>query len=347
MELTVGEVATRLGAEVDGDPSIPVTGLAGMAEAGPGDLTFCSVPKYYPAAARTTAAAVIVPVAFRESCPAALIRAEDPYAAFIRILRLFRSDTPKRPPGVDPTAVIDPAATVGEDVSVGPLCVVEAGAVLGDRATLCPGVYVGPRARIGADSYLYPSVVVREDVVIGARAIVHAGTVLGSDGFGYLSRKSGHEKVPQVGTVIIEEDVEIGANVAVDRGTFGATRIGRGVKIDNLVHIAHNVTIGENALLVAQVGVSGSTRIGRNATLAGQSGVAGHIAIGEGVQIGAQAGVTKSVPDGARVSGYPAMEHDRARRLNAYYRRLPVLVEQLKQLEERVRELEREREKIL
>lgn len=347
MELTVGEVAARLGAEVEGDPSIPVTGLAGMAEAGPGDLTFCAAPKYYPAAAHTTAAAVIVPAGFGEECPAALIRAEDPYAAFIRILRLFRSDTPRRPPGVAPTAIVDPTALVGEGASIGALCVVEAGAVLENGVTLCPGVYVGPRARLGAGVYLYPNVVVREDVQVGARSIIHAGTVLGSDGFGYLTRKSGHEKVPQVGTVIIDEDVEIGANVAVDRGTFGATRIGRGVKIDNLVHIAHNVTVGENALLVAQVGVSGSTRIGKNATLAGQAGIVGHITIGDGVQIGAQAGVTKSVPPGSRVSGYPAMEHDRARRLNAYYRRLPSLVDQLKRLEARVRELEQEREKIL
>jgi UDP-3-O-[3-hydroxymyristoyl] glucosamine N-acyltransferase len=172
--------------------------------------------------------------------------------------------------------------------------------------------------------------------------VVHAGTVLGSDGFGYARREGGYEKIPQVGTVVVEDDVEIGANVAVDRATMGVTRIGRGVKIDNLVHIAHNVSVGENTLLVAQVGISGSTQVGQDVTLAGQAGVMGHIRIGDRAMVGAQAGVTKDVPAGARVSGYPAMEHDRARRLNAYVRRLPDLFATLKRLEERVRELESE-----
>ncbi len=347
MELTAGDIAATLGVAVDGDPSTPVTGLAAISEAGPGKLTFCLGPKYAAALPTTDAAAVLVFPEYGGVCPAALIRVPDPYAAFVRILKLFRGDCPPRDPGIHASAIIDATARLGRDVSIGPLCVIEADAVLGDGVTLGPGTYVGPGSSIGAGSYLHPQVTVRENVSLGERVIVHSGTVIGSDGFGYLNHQDGHTKIPQVGSVVIEDDVEIGANSAIDRGTFGATRIGRGVKIDNLVHIAHNVTVGEHSILVAQVGVSGSTRIGHHVTLAGQVGIVGHIAVGDGAQIGAQAGVTKTVPKGSRVSGYPAMEHDRARRLNAYYRRLPNLFDQMKQLEARIQELEREREEIL
>jgi UDP-3-O-[3-hydroxymyristoyl] glucosamine N-acyltransferase len=347
MEFKVGDIAGRIGATVVGDGERTVTGVAAVQDAASGDLTFCAKPKYHPHVESTRAAAVIVGEEFRGSSPAVLLRVADPYRAFLSLLPLFVSETPDRPRGVHPTAVVDPTARLGREVSIGALCVVEGRAEIGDGATLAPGVYVGEEARIGGGCYLHPNVTVLERVILGEHVIVHSGTVIGSDGFGYVSDRSGHRKVPQVGTVVVEDRVEIGANVAVDRGTLGETRIERGAKIDNLVHIAHNVTVGENAILVAQVGVSGSTRVGKNATLAGQAGIVGHITVGDGAQVGAQAGVTKSVPSGARVSGYPAMEHDRARRLNAYYRRLPALFEELKRLENRVRELEREREKVL
>jgi UDP-3-O-[3-hydroxymyristoyl] glucosamine N-acyltransferase len=206
---------------------------------------------------------------------------------------------------------------------------------------------VGAEAEIGEGSYLFPNVTVLHRVRLGKRVIVHASSVIGSDGFGYLQREGLHEKIPQLGTVVVDDDVEIGANVAIDRATLGETRIGKGVKIDNLVHIAHNVTVGDGTLVIAQVGISGSTQIGTSVTIAGQAGVAGHIKVGDGATIGAQAGVTKPVAAGERVSGYPAMDHERARRLNAYYRRLPGLYDQIQALEERVRELERERERVL
>jgi UDP-3-O-[3-hydroxymyristoyl] glucosamine N-acyltransferase len=347
MQLTVGDIAEKLGATVEGDALTPVSGVAGIADAGTGDITFCAHPRLAELIPKSPASVIIVDGTYTGPSLAALVRVDDPYAGFLKVLKLFRADTPERPPGVHPTAIVDPSARLGSDVSVGALCVVEDEVVLENGVTLSPGVFVGARGRIAEGCYLYPNVTIREGVDIGKRVIIHAGTVIGSDGFGYLSRSDCHEKVPQVGTVIVEDDVEIGANVAIDRGTLGATRIGRGVKIDNLVHIAHNVTVGEDTLLVAQVGISGSTQIGRKATLAGQAGVVGHIRIGDGAQIGAQAGVTKSIPDHTRVSGYPAMEHDRARRLNAYYRKLPGLFEQIKVLEDRVRELEAEREKIL
>jgi UDP-3-O-[3-hydroxymyristoyl] glucosamine N-acyltransferase len=347
MQMTVLEIAERIGADLEGDGSLPVTGFSGIDEAGPGDLTFCSSPKYAPLLRESAAAAVLVDRGFAGDSAVPLLRVDDPYLAFIQVLRLMEIGPRRGPAGVHPSAVVDPSAVIAPGASVGPLCVVEAEAVLAEGVTLMAGTFVGAGARLDADCVIYPNVTIRESVRLGKRVIVHSGTVLGSDGFGYLTRGGCHEKVPQTGTVIVEDDVEIGANVAVDRGTLGATLIRKGVKIDNLVHIAHNVTVGEGALLVAQVGVSGSTTIGAGATLAGQAGIVGHIRIGDGAQVGAQAGVTKSVPDRSRVSGYPAMEHDRARRLNAYYRRLPSLFDQFKRLEERIEELERDREKIL
>ena len=346
MEIKVRDIAAQVGAAVDGDEDASVTGVAGISDAGPGHLTFCAKAEFAPLVLTARATAVLVPTDFVGSSTAALLRVPDPYLSFLRVLRLFHRDVPDRPRGIHPSAVIDPSARLGSDVGVGALCVVEENAVLENQVTLAPGVYVGPRAVIGEGSFLHPQVTVREDVFLGKRVIVHAGTVLGSDGFGYLSRGGCHEKIPQIGRLVVEDDVEIGANAAVDRATLGETRICRGVKIDNLVHIAHNVTVGEHSLLVAQVGISGSTRVGKNATLAGQVGVVGHITVGDGAMIGAQAGVTKSVPAGSRVSGYPAMDHGRARRLNAYYRRLPDLFEELRRLEDRVLELEREKEGI-
>jgi len=347
MKIKLGELAKRLGVVLEGDPDIPVTGAAGLLEAGPGDVTFFANARYASQVPRTRAAAVIVPESYREEIRAARLRSATPYLTFLHVLRFLAADRGRRPPGVHPTAVVDSTAVLGEQVSVGALCVVEEGAVLGNRATLCPGVFVGARSSLGEDCYLHPNVTVREEVRLGNRVIVHSGTVLGSDGFGYVPDNGSHEKIPQVGNVMVEDDVEIGANVAVDRATTGSTRIGRGVKIDNLVHIAHNVVIGEGSLVVAQAGISGSTRVGRGVTLAGQAGLVGHIEIGDGAMVGAQAGVTKSVPAGIKVSGYPAMEHDRARRLNAYHRRLPTLFERIRELESRLRALEETGERVL
>ncbi len=340
MDLKLGEIARRLGAELDGDPEIRITGVAGLSEAGPGQITFFANPKYASEVPGTRAAAVIVPRDYPGPVRAALLRVPEPYHGFVQVLRLYSAEDRVRPAGVHPTAVVDPEARLGRGVSIGPLCVVEAGAELGDGTVLCPGVFVGREAVLGEGCYLYPNVTVREKVTLGRRVTIHSGTVLGSDGFGYARVEGVHEKIPQVGTVVVEDDVEIGANVAVDRATMGVTRIGRGVKIDNLVHVAHNVVIGEHSLVVAQVGISGSTQVGRDVTLAGQAGLAGHIRIGDRAVVGAQAGVTKSVPPDTRVSGYPAMQHDRARRLNALNRRLPDLHRQIKDLEARLRRLE-------
>ena len=344
MQMKVGDIASLVGATLEGDASVVVTGVAAIGNAGPGDLTFCAHEKYAPLVPGTRGAAVFVPLDYVGQCSAALLRVKDPYHALLSVLRTLTNGLPERPRDVHPTALVDPSAELGPNVAIGAYCVIEAEAEIGEDATLGAGVYVGAKSVIGGGAYLFPNVTVLHNVRLGRRVIVHSGAVLGSDGFGYLQRDGVHEKVPQLGSVVVDDDVEIGANVAIDRGTLGETRIGKGVKIDNLVHVGHNVTVGDGTLLIAQVGISGSTQIGTGVTIAGQAGLAGHIRIGDGAVIGAQAGVTKHVPPGERVSGYPAMDHERARRLNAYYRRLPGLYEQLQALEERVRELEAERQ---
>jgi len=222
---------------------------------------------------------------------------------------------------------------MGTEVSIGYLSYVGDGCRVADRATILPFVYIGEGSRIGREVTIHPHVTICEDTVIGDRVIIHSGSVIGSDGFGYTTLDTSHQKIPQVGRVIIEDDVEIGANVAVDRGTIGATVIRRGSKIDNLVHIAHNVVIGENCLLVAQVGIAGSTEIGKNCVLAGQAGVIEHVRIGEGTMVGAQAGVTKSIPPHTKVSGYPARPHAQSKKAYAALSMLPELLSRVSRLE--------------
>jgi len=266
----------------------------------------------------------------------------DPYLAFLRLARAFQAELPMRPRGVHPNAVVDPSARIGQDVSIGACAVVEKDASIADGVTLCPGVFVGVGASVGEGSYLFPNVIVLHAVLLGRRVIVHSGTVLGSDGFGYLQRDGLHEKVPQLGKVVVDDDVEIGANVCIDRATLGETRIGKGVKIDNLVHIAHNVVIGAGALIIAQVGIAGSTRVGERAILAGQAGINGHIEIGAGARIAAQAGVFGDVPAGADYLGWPARPRGEAMRRYALVERLPQMQERLKELERKMRALEGE-----
>jgi UDP-3-O-[3-hydroxymyristoyl] glucosamine N-acyltransferase len=342
MQLTLGEIAERIGAEVNGDADVVVTGAAGLAEAGPGEITFLANPRYATLVPTTRATAVIVPKDYRGNSGAILLHTAEPYLGFLRILQVFAEDLSARPREVHPTALVDERAEVAPDAAIGALCVIEAESRIEAGATLCPGVFVGAGAVVGAGSYLYPNVTIREQVELGRNVIVHAGAVIGSDGFGYVPHAGRHEKIPQVGTVVVEDDVEIGANAAIDRATTGITRIARGTKIDNLVHIAHNVQVGEDTVICAQVGISGSAKVGKRVTLAGQSGLVGHIQVGDEATVGGQGGVTKSVPPGTRVSGYPAMQHDRARRLNAYTRRLPKLFDRLRELEARLEQLEKE-----
>ncbi len=340
MELTLNEIGAKVGGKISGDGGIRIRGVAGIREAEAGQITFLANPKYESFLRETRASAIIL----HESLPAPPLPAlltPEPYLAFLEVVRLFDTGQVELPSrGVHPSAVVAPGAILGEDVSIGPLAVVCEGATIGPRSVLSAGVYVGPGVILGEDCLLYPRVVLRKETEIGARVIIHAGAVIGDDGFGFAPDGEGYRKIPQIGKVVIEDDVEIGANTTIDRATIGVTRIGRGSRIDNLVMIAHNVEIGENSILCAQVGISGSTRVGKHVVLAGQVGIVGHVTIGDNARVGAQGGVTKSIPPGESYSGYPAQPHTRAQRLYAALRSLPEALRAIRQLDRRVQALE-------
>ena len=344
VEKSLAEIAAAVGGRVIGDPEMRVHGVAGIREAQPGDITFLANMRYERYLAETTASAVVCTEGL-VSATAALIIVENPYLAFQRIVQLMRPDSYRPPPGVHPTAVVSPSATLGDGVSIGPWAVIEDAAVIGDRAIVMAGGYVGHQSRIGADTVLYPHVVVREECEVGARCIIHGGAIIGADGFGFALDAGRYQKVPQVGNVVVGDDVEIGANTTIDRATTDSTRIGDGTKIDNLVQIGHNVVIGRHCIVVAQVGISGSTELEDYVTLGGQAGLVGHIRVGTRAQVAAQSGVSKSVPAGETVTGYPAVPHRAFRRLHALLQKLPELFQRSKAMEERLEQLERERER--
>jgi UDP-3-O-[3-hydroxymyristoyl] glucosamine N-acyltransferase len=337
--LRLGELAARIGGVLHGDPAIEVTGVAGIREAGAGDLTFLADPRYEAAAATTRAAAILVSANHRRFAQP-VIEHPDPFQAFFAAVALLHPPPPPPPAGVHPTAVVGPGVRLGEAASIGPHAVIEAGAEIGDRAIVGALVYIGRQVRIGADTYLYPQVVIREECVLGDRVIVHSGAVIGSDGYGFRHEGERHVKVPQIGRVVIGDDVEIGAACAIDRGTLGDTVIERGTKFDNLVHIGHNVRIGADSLVIAQVGIGGSAVVGKGVILAGQAGIAGHIEIGDRAQIGGQAGVIASVPAGEQLWGTPAMPLHQSKRVYAAIRRTPELLREVRALKERVAALE-------
>ena len=331
--LLLSELAGKIGAVLSG-PDAEVTGIAPVEEAGPGQVTFLSNPKYARLALETRASAIIAkePVA---GSPCAFLLTPNPYFAFACAVEQFHP--PVRPaPGVSPRASVDPGASLGKDVSVGPFAVVEEGAVLGDRVALMAGVYVGKGARVGEDSLLYPRVTLYEGVRVGKRVILHAGCVVGSDGFGFAPSPQGFRKIPQVGIVEIGDDVEVGANTAIDRAALGVTRIGRGTKLDNLIQVGHNVAIGRDTVIAAQTGIAGSSRIGDRVMIGGQAGIAGHIEVGDGVMLGAQSGVadTLSARESPAWSGTPAMPHKTWLRMATLLPKLPELFRRVRRLEE-------------
>lgn len=329
---TLGQLAQQLGGRVVGDSSLPVSGIRPLHDAGPEDLSFFTNPKYRSQLEQTAAAAIIVPEGVAPPGKNLLVCAH-PYLAFARMLELFHPPRIPGEMGISEKAHVSDDCRCGAEVTVMPFAHVGPGCSLGDGAVVMPGAVLVGDVTVGEDSVLHPNVTIYPGTVIGRRVVIHGGTVIGSDGFGYVPADGRQHKIPQVGRVVVEDDVEIGANVTVDRATLGETRIGRGSKIDNLVQIAHNVTVGEDNILVAQVGISGSTRLGDRVTIAGQTGVAGHIAIGDGVTVTARAGVTKSVEGAGVYSGFPLMEHRRWRKVHAAYARLPELLTRLKKLE--------------
>jgi UDP-3-O-[3-hydroxymyristoyl] glucosamine N-acyltransferase len=336
---TLAELAQELGGTVVGDGALLIRGVAGIREAQPGDVTFLANSRYEGYLTETRASAVICDRTPRIT-EVTLLQVDHPYLAFQKAVRLFRPELYNPLPGVHPTAVVSPAAHVGEGASVGPHCTVEPGARIGAHTVLMAGCYVGVQATIGEHCLLYPRVVVREECVLGNRCILHAGAVIGADGFGFAFDDGRYHKVAQVGNVVVGDDVEIGANTTVDRATTDSTRIGDGTKIDNLVQIGHNVVIGRHCIIVAQVGISGSTELEDFVTIGGQAGIVGHVKLGRGVQVGAQSGVTKSVPTDTTVFGTPASPLTLVKRINAYLQRLPLLFDRTKALEAKVARLE-------
>ncbi|MGE4488665.1 MAG: UDP-3-O-(3-hydroxymyristoyl)glucosamine N-acyltransferase [Kiritimatiellales bacterium] len=338
--MKLSDIAQQINGSLEGDGEILIRGVAAIRSAAAGDISFLANPKYAGEAASTGASAVIVSEDWGGECPAALIRVKNPDEAFARVSMLFYTRPPLPPAGVHPTSVIAADATLGEGVRIGPFCVVESGAKIGAGTVLMANCYIGFKSSVGAGGLLYPMVSLREFVQVGDRAIIHNGTVLGSDGFGYSVDRNGvRTKIPQIGTVELGDDVELGANVTIDRARFGKTRIGNGVKIDNLVQVAHNVEIGDHSVIVAQVGIAGSTSIGAKTILAGQAGVSGHIKIGSGVIIGPQSGVTKDIPDGAYVMGMPAVPVAKMKRTHAAIMLLPKMKERLAELERKIQQL--------
>jgi len=335
--MTLGQIAKSLGVALEGDPDQEVTGVAPLETARPDQISFCTHPKYAALARTSRAGALLVP---RDAkFPGSLLKADNPQAVLIDLLQLFHP--PRTPPGgIHPSAQVEASARVHPTATVGALTVIGSHAVVAERTWIFPLVYVGDGAEIGAECVIYPHVVIRDGVKLGNRVIVHPGAVLGADGFGYVFDGSRHRKIPQVGTVVVEDEVEIGANVTVDRATLGQTLIRRGAKIDNLVQIGHNVEIGEDAILVGQVGISGSTKVGKRAILAGQVGVGDHVTLGDGVMLGAQSGVASDIREAGPYLGSPARPAAEAKRIYAALPRLPALLRRVRALERRVRELE-------
>jgi UDP-3-O-[3-hydroxymyristoyl] glucosamine N-acyltransferase len=337
--MKLGDLAAQLGCEVDGDETVDIARVATIEEAGPGDLTFLANTKYGVALKSTRASAVIVTPDV-SGAPCAMVRTTNPYLTFARAVRLL-NPAPRPAPGIHPTSIVAGDAIVEADVYIGPYVVVGAGARIGARSIVHAHAVIGAEASLGADCLLHARVSIRDRVVVGARCVIQDGAVIGSDGFGFAHRPDGtHEKIPQVATVVIEDDVEVGANTTIDRPAVGETRIGRGTKIDNLVQIAHGVSVGTNALIAAQVGIAGSSRVGNDVMLGGQVGVTGHVTVGDRVKAAAKTGVTGNVPADAFITGYPHMDNLEWRKSYAVFKRLPEMRKQLAELERRLAELE-------
>ena len=339
--INVSEIAQLVKGELIGDGKILVSGFSGIKEAKKNELTFLANPKYEPLLLDTQASVILV--SRQISCPGkTIIRVDNPSLSFTEVVNHFLKDAPDyKPRGIHPTAVIAPGAKLAPNVAIGAHTIIEDGAVIAEGSVLYANCYVGHGTHLGQNCLIYPQVVIREQVSVGNRVIIHSGCVIGSDGYGYVTVDGKHIKIPQVGSVLIEDDVEIGANVTIDRARFDKTIIGEGSKIDNLVQIAHNVSIGKHCLIVAQSGIAGSTKIGDHVILAAQAGLVGHIEIGDGAIVTAQSGVTKSIKAGETVFGSPAQPIKDAFRNNAHIQRLDKYVEMIKDLKKRVEQLEK------
>ncbi len=336
--MKLSDVASLIGGKIAGDPDLEISGASGITEARQGDITLLSDNRYLKDLPHCKASCLIVKE-YLNHVPIAQLKVDIPQLAFARLLEHFYVKPPKSS-GVSGDAIISESAVIPEKISISPFSYIAGGASVGEGTVICPFVFIGENCAIGDHCIVYPHVTLREGVKIGNRVIIHSGSVIGSDGFGYIFHEGRHCKIPQVGGVIIGDDVEIGSNVSIDRATTGNTVIGSGTKIDNLVQIGHNVKIGNNCIIVAQVGIGGSTVIGDYVTLAGQVGVADHVEIESGTIIGAQSGVMGKVAKGT-YSGTLALPHRDWLKAQAVFAKLPEMHRKIKELEDKIRSIER------
>jgi UDP-3-O-[3-hydroxymyristoyl] glucosamine N-acyltransferase len=339
MRLT--ELAEKVAGELSGRGDIDIRGVAGIGEAKDGDITFVTDEKRLHDLAACRASAVVVPRGAPElQIPS--IAVKNPRYAFAQMLRIFH-ERPYAPGGISERAIIGKDVVLGAGPTIHPFAVVSDGAKIGSRVTLYPGVFVGTGSCIGDDTVIYPNVSIREGVTVGSRVIIHSGAVIGSDGFGFVTEGGLHHKILQIGGVIIEDDVEIGANCTIDRAALGMTRIKKGTKLDNMVHVAHNVTIGEHCLLAAQVGIAGSSTLGNYVVFGGQAGMADHTTVGDRVMVGGGSGVTRNMEPGMVVAGFPAIPLREWLKAQVVFPTLPELRKLVAQLLRRIEELEKKR----
>jgi len=344
MQFTALQIATLIKGKIYGDPDSKVTHVAKIEEATEGSLSFVANPKYEEFLYSTKASIIIINDSLELSKEVAptLIRVKDAYSSFAFLLEKYNEIVSRRGKnGIEQLAYISKTASIGKNVYIGSFSYIGDNVLIGDNVRILPGCYIGDNVVINEDSKLYAGVKIYEGCSIGSRVIIHSGSVIGGDGFGFAPQQDGHyRKIPQIGNVIIDDDVEIGSNTTIDRATMGSTIIRRGVKLDNLIQIAHNVEIGENTIIAAQTGVAGSTKVGKNCVIGGQVGIVGHIHIADGTRINAQSGVTKSIDaENITLNGSPAFDYKSSLKSQAIFRNLPELQQRVQQLEEAIQEL--------
>jgi UDP-3-O-[3-hydroxymyristoyl] glucosamine N-acyltransferase len=346
MAMTIREIAALIDGEVLGDENIRITSVAKIEEAKAGDISFVANPQYEKFLETTFASAVIVNRSADLSKHAqlpALIKVADAYASFVIVLQKLNPLPDAVPLGIHPSALIPASTTIGKNCAVGPYVVFGEKCEVGDNTKIFPGTVIGNSVRIGKDCLIYGNVTIRESCILGDRVIVQSGAVIGADGFGFVPKKDGsYMKIPQLGIVVLEDDVEIQANTCIDRATMGETRIKRGTKIDNLVQIAHNVVVGEDTVIAGTAGIAGSTKIGNHVMIGGNAAITGHITVADKVSIAGHSGVTRSLEEGKTYFGYPAKEAGRGRRIEGALRQLPELLWTIRNLEERIKQLEKQ-----
>ncbi|MDM8336746.1 UDP-3-O-(3-hydroxymyristoyl)glucosamine N-acyltransferase [Mediterranea massiliensis] len=343
MEFSAKQIASFIQGEIVGDENATIHTFAKIEEGIPGAISFLSNPKYTPYIYDTKASIVLVNKDFvpEREVKATLIKVDNAYESLAKLLALYEQSKPQKK-GIDSLASIAPSAQIGEDVYIGPFAVIGEGAVIGSHTRIYPHTYIGDHAKIGENCLLYSGVNVYHDCRIGNNCTLHSGSVIGADGFGFAPTPEGYEKIPQIGIVILEDNVEIGANTCVDRATMGATIIHSGVKLDNLIQIAHNDEIGSHTVMAAQVGIAGSTKVGEWCMFGGQVGIAGHIHIGNKVDLGAQSGVPSSLEDNSRLIGTPPMELKGYFKSQAIFRKLPNMYFELNALRKELNELKQQ-----